>query len=472
MFLICSLTLKSNLRKWRRIKMGFVVQRGNELVKRKTHATSVISGFRVAMGEAVNYIEQSLSVPITELPKDALLNVARTSMSSKIIGSESDFFADLIVKSILRVKTTNKRGETKYPIGHINILRSTGKSAKESMYIEGYALNCTIASQAMPKKMMKAKIALLDFNLQKTRLPMGVSITITDPKELLAIHQREADILKERVDLILKSGANVILTTKAIDDLAQKYLVEAGVMGVRRCKKSDLKKIAKATGGKLILSMADLEGEESFDAANLGEADIVSQEPVSDQELIIIRGTKEAQGASIILRGANALMLDEMDRSVHDALCALKRVLEMGSVVPGGGAVEVGLAMYLESFARTLGSREQLAIAEFAQALLVIPKTLAINAAQDATDLVAKLCTLHKAAQDNDDKKQFSRFGLDLTEGKPRDNVAAGVIEPTQGKIKCVQFATEAAMSILRIDDLIKLERRAAPQHADPHDDC
>lgn len=423
------------------------------------------------MNEAVSYIQSSLAVPIGELPKDALLNVARTSMSSKIIGSESDFFSDLIVKAITRVKQTNKRGETKYPIGHINVLRSTGKSARESMFIEGYALNCTIASQGMPKKVTKAKIALLDFNLQKTKLPMGVSITITDPKELLAIHAREADILKERVDLILKSGANVILTTKAIDDLAQKYLVEAGVMGVRRCKKSDLKKIAKATGGKLILSMADLEGEESFDAANLGDAECVSQDPVSDQELIVIRGTKEAQGASIILRGANATMLDEMDRSVHDVLCALKRVLEMGYIVPGGGAVEVGLAMYLESFARTLGSREQLAIAEFAQALLVIPKTLAINAAQDATDLTAKLCTLHKAAQDKEDKKQFARYGLDLVEGKPRDNVAAGVIEPAQGKTKCIQFATEAAMSILRIDDLIKLERKAAPQRADPHDD-
>jgi T-complex protein 1 subunit alpha len=446
-----------------------LLKRGNELVKRKTHATSVISGFRVAMTEACSYIEKSLAVPIESLPKDALLNVARTSMSSKIIGSESDFFSDLVVKAILRIKQLSKRGEVKYPIGHINVLRSTGKSAKESQYIEGYALNCTIASQGMPKKVTKAKIALLDFNLQKTKLPMGVSITVKDPAELLAIHKREADILKERVDLILKSGANVILTTKAIDDLAQKYLVEAGVMGVRRCKKSDLKKIAKATGGKLILSMANLEGEESFDAANLGEADSVAQEPVSDQELIVIKGTKETQGASIILRGANALMLDEMDRSVHDALCALKRVLEMGSIVPGGGAVEVALAMYLESFARTLGSREQLAIAEFAQALLVIPKTLAVNAAQDAIDLAAKLCTLHKAAQDKDDKKQFARYGLDLTEGKPRDNVAAGVLEPTQGKIKCIQFATEAAMSILRIDDLIKLQPRAAPRGG--HDD-
>lgn len=422
------------------------------------------------MTEACAYIASTLAVPIESLPKDALHQVVRTSISSKNIDSESDFFADMIVKAVLRVKQTNKKGEVKYPIGHINILRSTGKSARESMYVEGYALNCTIASQGMPKQAKNARIALLDFNLSKAKLPLGVTTKVLDPKELLAIHQAEGDILKRRVDLIIKAGATVILTTKGIDDLAQKYLVEAGIMGVRRCKKSDLKKIAKATGGKLILSLADLEAEESFDSAYLGEAGIVSQEPISDQELIIIRETKEAKGASIILRGANALMLDEMDRSVHDALCALKRVLEMGSVVPGGGAVEIALAMYLENFARTLGSREQLAIAEFSQALTVIPKTLAINAAKDAIDLTAKLCTLHQAAQKFDDKKHLARCGLDLIEGKPRDNIAAGVLEPTQGKIKCIQFATEAAMSILRIDDLFKLERKANPQSADPHD--
>lgn len=237
------------------------------------------------------------------------------------------------------------------------------------------------------------------------------------------------------------------------------------------CKKDDLRRIAKACGGKLMLTMADLEGAESFDASNLGEAGVVAQENVGDNELIVVRECKEAKAASMILRGPNSYVLDEMDRSVHDSLCAVKRVLESATVVPGGGAVEVGLSMYLENFARTLGSREQLAIAEFAASLLVIPKTLAVNAALDATDLTAKLCTLHRAAQEHGDKKEYARYGLDLFEGKPRDNVAAGVLEPAMGKIKCIQFATEAAMSILRIDDLIKLNPKANPKGAHEHED-
>jgi T-complex protein 1 subunit alpha len=237
------------------------------------------------------------------------------------------------------------------------------------------------------------------------------------------------------------------------------------------CKKDDLRRIAKACGGKLMLTLADLEGQESFDASNLGEAELVGQENVGDNELIVVRGCKEAKAASFILRGPNSYVLDEMDRSVHDSLCAVKRVLESGNVVPGGGAVEVALSMYLENFARTLGSREQLAIAEFASALLVIPKTLAVNAALDATDLTAKLCTLHRAAQENAEKKSYAYYGLDLFEGKPRDNIAAGVLEPAMGKVKCIQFATEAAMSILRIDDLIKLNPKADPKGAHEHED-
>lgn len=416
------------------------------------------------MAEACEYIKAHLAISVESLGKDSLLNSAKTSMSSKLLHSNEDFFADICVRAVQRTKQVNKKGEVKYPINNINVLRSTGKGAKETQYIEGYALNCTVASQGMPKKINKAKIAFLDFNVSKTKLPLGVSIEIVDPEELLKVHEREAEILKERVMMIVKSGANVILTTKAIDDLAIGYLVDHGVMGVRRCKKSDLKKIAKATGGKLILSLANLEGEESFDSSYLGDAEVVSQERIADNELIIIKGTKETNSASIVLRGANNLMLDEMDRSLHDALCAVRRVLESGYIVPGGGAVEVGLAMYLESFARTLGSREQLAIAEFAQALLVIPKTLAVNAAKDASELVAKLCTLHKASQEDPDKKKFARFGLDLIEGKLRDNVDAGVLEPSFSKIKSIQLATEAAMSILRIDDMIKLEKRVEPE--------
>lgn len=440
-----------------------MLKRSNELVNRKIHPTSIISGLRLASREATKYITENLAVKVDSLPKDTILNAAKTSMSSKIIGGESEFFSKLCVDAITRVRTVNSRGDVKYPVKAVNILKSHGKSARESVLVEGYALNCTVASQAMPKRIPNAKIAFFDMNLNKTRLGMGKQIQTTS-KNLEAIRDREADIIKEQISMILKAGANVVLTTKGIDDLCLKYFVEAGAMAVRRCKKEDLKRIAKATGGTVLLNLADLNGDESFDAASLGSAEEVAQERIADDECLIVR-TSNKKAASIILRGANSVMLDEMERSVHDALCVVKRTLESGDVVPGGGAVEAALSIYLENFATTLGSREQLAIAEFAEALLVIPKTLAVNAAKDATELVAKLRAHHNAAQTDASKKHLANAGLDLTNGKVRNNLEAGVVEPAQGKVKMIKFATEATITILRIDDLIKLNPKQEEQH-------
>jgi len=200
-----------------------------------------------------------------------------------------------------------------------------------------------------------------------------------------------------------------------------------------------------------------MEGEETFDPACLGTAAEVSEERVCDDDIIMIKGGSVGKAVTILLRGANDYMLDEMDRSVHDALCVIKRVLESGKVVPGGGAVEAALSIYLESFATTLGSREQLAIAEFAEAMLVIPMTLTVNAAKDATELVAKLRAYHNTAQAKPDKAHLAHFGLDLVNGVVRNNVEAGVIEPALIKAKVISLATEAAITVLRIDDLIKL---------------
>merc|ERR1711998_38500 len=238
---------------------------------------------------------------------------------------------------------------------------------------------------------------------------------------------------------------------------------EAGVMGVRRCLKSDLKRIAKATGGRLIESLATLEGEEAYDADCLGFADEVAQERVADDEMIYIRGTKARSSNTIVLRGPSSYYLDEAHRTITDCLNAVKRVMESGSVVPGGGCVEAAVSIYLENFATTLGSHEQLAIAEFAQALLVIPKTLAMNAAKDAIELTAKLCAIHNTSQSDPEKRNLQYRGLDLVQGKIRDNLAAGVVEPAMSKIKQLQFATEAAVTILRIDDSVKLQAEGQP---------
>jgi len=446
-----------------------LLKRAIELMKQKIHATTIISGFRLASKEACRYIKEQLAISVDSLGKDALITVARTSMSSKYIGPDSDFFGKMCVDAIMRVKVTSSRGKVRYPINNVNILKSHGKSMRESVFVPGFALNCTAVSGAMVRQVKNAKIACLDFDLKKYKMKFGVKMIVKDPKNLEAMRQRELDITKEKVELILKSGATVILTTGGIDPPYTKQMIDAGVMGVRRVDKKDMRRIAKATGARICLNFYDLEGEQSFDAANLGEAESVSQEFVSDKELIFFRGTKKSATSSIILRGANDFGLDEMERSMHDALCIVKRTLEGTSVVPGGGAVEAALSIYLENFATTLGSREQLAIAEFAEALLVIPKTLAVNAAKDATDLVSKLRAHHNAAQRDVSKKKLAYTGLDLKEGKVRDNVANGVIEPAMSKIKSIQFATEAAITILRIDDVIKLNPDPEPQN--PHDD-
>lgn len=443
-----------------------LLKRGIELVKNGIHPTTIMSGFRIALKDAVKFIKSVLMVSIDELSDDVILSAAKTSMASKLLNADDQFWSKLAVDAVRSVKTCTADGKARYPVSAIHILKAHGKSSADSELVNGFALNVQRAAQGMPSMIKDAKIALLDFPLQRHKVQMGVSIQVEDVAEVEGIRQRELDITKERIQKILHSGANVILTTKGIDDVCLKYFVEAGALAARRVKKEDLTRLARATGGRVVVTLADMEGNETFDAECLGSAELVQEERMGDGEMLYVRGTALSKATTIVLRGANEFHLDELDRALHDVLMVVKRVLESAAVVAGGGAVEAALSIYLEKQAQLLGTREHLAVGEFAQALLVIPRTLSVNAAQDAIELVARLrSNQHRAHLESNTTDQLLKFtGLDLVAGSVRNNLQCGVVEPAISKIKCLRFATEAAITILRIDDMIKLNTKESPR--------
>lgn len=308
----------------------------------------------MALVESVKFVKEHLAVKTETLGIDGLGNIAKTSMSSKLLGPESDLFSKMVVQAVQSVKSATG----KIPIKNIHIVKAHGQSSVESRLFEGYVLQTGRSSQLMKTRVEGAKIAFLDVNLNKFRLNMGIQVVVNDPKNLEKIRQAELDILKTRCKLILDSGANVVLTTRGLDDVAAKYLVEGGALGLRRVPKQDMRKLAAACGGSIVTTFSNNEGQEVFEKSFLGEASTVYEEALGDNDFVFFKGLKEKAKpvCTLIVRGANEFMIDEVERSLHDALCVVKRTLESGYAVAGGGACEMALAIHLEAYASTIVS--------------------------------------------------------------------------------------------------------------------
>ena len=439
-----------------------LLKKAQKLIRQRIHPSNIINGYKIAMREAVKQINLRVGETVDAKNRPLLQQIARTSFSSKVISQLNlDLFTSIVVDSVLAVERINEfDGSVSYNRKSIGILKLQGMSLGDSSLVRGCVLQAMRTSQDMPLRVSSARIALLDFDLRAVKLRLGISATLTDPSKVESMQKREMDITRERVCKIIAAGANVLLTTGGMDDAIQKLLVEAGVIGARRISKNDMLRIAQATGAKVQTTLCDLEGDESFEPECLGHAESVSEQRIAEDSCLVIKGC-EGRAATILLRGVSSLLIEEAERALNDALFSVTRSLEAGSIVGGGGAVETFLSTYLENFSRSIDKREQLAIDAFAQALLVIPKQLVINSGHDASALISKLKVMH--AQNG---KGCESIGLDLEKGDIHDVVAAGVVEPKNSKIKSIQFATEAAITILRIDDFVKLN--PPPDQQDP----
>lgn len=429
-----------------------LIENGISLIQEGIHPTMVVSGYKTAYKQAMSFVRSTLEKKIKSLSNNDLYRVCESTISSKVLKISSRFFSKMMINAIQTVKRTDADKTVRYNIDEINILKKQGKSMEESVFISGYAINCVPCSRAMPAKVSKARIICIDIDLQQMKMGLSVKITTEDPETLEKIRAKEVSNSVERVKRLVKSGANVLFTTKGISPACTKVLENAGALGVKRCKKEDLERIAAITGTQVYRSFDEINGAEFVPV--LGIADSVCVESFGEDQCTVIN-TSKGTGSSIVLRGPNEQILDEMERSIHDGLCTLKRTLESKSVVVGGGAFETALSVYILNLALSFGTNEQIAIQRFADALLQIPRTLLVNAALDANELLAKLLSEHENGNWD--------MGLNLDEEKIRNNFQEGIIEPLDTKVKSLRAATEAAISILRIDEVIVLAEEEKP---------
>jgi thermosome len=418
---------------------GELLKRAEELLDQNIHPTLVVSGYRKAAQKAMETMNKiAMLVDIDD--RGTLKKVALTSMASKAVGPAKEHFADIAIDAVRKV--AEKRGDKWVAdIDNIQVIKKTGKSLFESQLVEGLVIDKEVVHSGMPKKVEKAKIALLDSALEIEKTEISAEIRIRDPDQMKAFLDQENKMLRDMVDKIKASGANVVFCQKGIDDMAQHFLAKEGILAARRVKQSDMEKLARATGGRIVSNLADLRTQD------LGIAGLVEERKLGEDKMVFVEKCKDPRSVAIIIRAGLERMVDEAERAMTDALSVVSDVIEHNKIVAGGGAVEVEVAKELRNYATDVGGREQLAIETFADAIEIIPKTLAENAGLEPIDILVELRAAHG-------KPDGQYKGVNLFTGKV-ENMKDKVVEPLIVKEQAIKSATESATMIIRIDDVI-----------------
>jgi len=418
------------------ILAGALLSQAESLIDQDVHPTIIVDGYRKAARKAKEYLED-IADTITANDKNILNKIAKTSMQTKLVRKDSDLLADIIVKSVLAV--SDKTGDTfDVDIDDIKVEKKAGGSIKDSTIIQGIVLDKEIVHGGMPRKITDAKIALINTALEISKTETDAKINISNPQQLKSFLDEENRMLKTMVDKVIGSGANVVLCQKGLDDMAQHYLAKAGIIAVRRIKESDLTKLAKATGARIVTNLDDL-----FEK-DLGIAENVEERKIEEDKWVFVEGCKHPKSVTLLLRAGSQRVVDEVERSVHDALMVVKDVILKPQIVAGGGAPETYAATKIRGWSKSLEGREQLAAEKFADALEEIPMALADNAGMDPIDTL----TLLRSKQQKGEKWT----GIDVMKAKIGNMKSSDIIEPLAVKLQIVSAAAEAACMILRIN--------------------
>jgi thermosome len=430
------------------ILAGELLKQAVELLEENIHPSIIISGYQKAADKAIETLEAA-AIDVDMQDHETLMKLSNTSMRSKAVSSARDHLSSIVIDAIKQI-IEKRDGRIIADVDNVQIVKNEGKSLEETELIQGIIVDKEVVHAGMPKKIKEAKIALLDTPLEVKKTEFDAEIRITSPESIKAFLDQESSMLEKKVEQVVESGANVLFCQKGIDDMAQHYLAKAGVLSARRAKKSDMEKLAKATGGKVVNNLADLK------ESDLGKCGSVEEKKISGDNMIFVEGCDNPQAVAIFVRAGLERMIDEAERGLNDALHVIADVAEVPKMVAGGGSIEMELSKKVRDFAAQVGGREQLAIEGFADALEVIPRTLADNAGLDILDTMVAMKAAHA-------KKKGIAMGVNVYDEGVIDMLDEGVVEPMVVKLQAIKSGVEVASMILRIDDVIAAKTGGGP---------